>query len=484
MSLKEKAAGGVKWTAISAVTSTICQLALIAILARFLSKKDFGLMAIATFVIGFSQMFIDMGISNAIIYKKEVTHKQLSSLYWLNIISGCLIFLIMFLLAPYIATFYEEPKLKNVINIVALTFLIQPFGMQFAVLLQKDLDFKSLAIRDVGSKVLTLIVGSLLGYLGFGVFALAISNLVGVAVATFLLLVVGLKMHRPGFYFKYSEIKEFVSFGLFQMGEKIMNYFNSQIDSVIIGKFLGMEVLGTYNIAKNLVMRPPQIINPIITKVSFPVMAKIQHDIVKLKTIYLKTLNLMSSVNFPVFLFMAAFADPIVRLLFGDQWSEAIIVLQILSIYSLIRSTVNPVGSLQLAKGRADLGFYWNLILLLFVPLSIYAGSFWGVKGVCYAFLLLQIILSVPVWRFMIRPLCNATMLEYYQAFGKPGLIALLAVVGGYVVNFIGLKQPLSIFTVGFVVVTILLGMFYYFFDKSFILEIKGMLFKGNAIKE
>src|SRR4051794_11092607 len=115
MNLKSRAKSGVKWTSFSAVIGTAFQLLLLAILARLLKKEDFGLASLASFVIGFTQLFLDMGISNAIIHKQSITEKQLSSLYWLNIILGVLFFFILLVLAHYFALFYEEPKLEDVI---------------------------------------------------------------------------------------------------------------------------------------------------------------------------------------------------------------------------------------------------------------------------------------------------------------------------------------------------------------------------------
>lgn len=480
MSLKTKAVGGVKWTAVSALTASISQLLLIAILARLLDKIDFGLIAISSFIIGFTQIFLDMGISNAIIHKQDVSNDQLNSLYWLNIFSGIIIFFVVFLTSGFIAKVYNEPKLQNIVNLTSTTFLIQPIGAQFDVLLRKELKFKSLAIRDVISKIIILLSGCVFGYLGFGVYSLVYSNIIGLSVSTILVFFIGIKVHKPKFHFVYSDIKPFLSFGVFQMGEKVMNYFNSQADNIIIGKFLGMEVLGTYNIAKNLVMRPAQIINPIITKVSFPVMAKVQNDIPKLKHIYLKSLRLMSSVNFPIFIFMSFFARDIVLTMFGNKWQDAISVLSILSIYSLIRSTGNPVGSLQLARGKADWGFYWNSILLIFVPLTIYVGSFWGVVGVCYAFLILQVILFPIGWKFMINRLCQANFGEYLLCFLRPLAIALVAASTSY---FICLYFNIGSFykvLIGLAIFGLLWIFLNFIKNKEFIEEVR-FLIKGKT---
>ncbi len=169
----------------------------------------------------------------------------------------------------------------------------------------------------------------------------------------------GLKEYKPSFVFKVGKIKEFLSFGAYQMGEKSINYFNSQVDTILIGKLLGMEALGIYSIAKQLIMRPAQVINPIITKVTFPTMAKVQEDTERLKKIYLKTMNYLSSINFPIYAFLFVMAPDLVPLIFGDKWYEAIVIVQILSIYGAIRST----GSLLLANW----GFYWNLGLFFYI---------------------------------------------------------------------------------------------------------------------
>ena len=211
------------------------------------------------------------------------------------------------------------------------------------------------------------------------------------------------------------------------MGERSINYFNSQFDTILIGKLLGTEALGIYTIAKNLVMKPAQIINPIITKVTFPIMAKIQNDTKQLKNIYLKTINYLCSVNFSIYMAIAVLAEPLVLLLFGDNWLESVVILQILSFYFMFRSIGNPIGSLQLAKGRADLGFYWNLGLFLLVPLAIYLGSFFGLVGVAFALLVLQIFLNFPNWFFMVRPLCGARFKEYFVQIILPLSIACIS---------------------------------------------------------
>ena len=428
MSLKQQALSGVKWTSLSSIIVAIIQLVQLVILVHYLEPVDFGLMAIVAVIIGFSALFMDMGISAAIIHRQDITHSQLSSLYWLNIFVGIGLFILIYSLAPLFSKFYNEPELIPIVRLLSITFIISAIGNQYGILLQKALRFNTMAKISIISMSVAFIVAVVLAMKGFGVYALVYASLTSAVVGVLLNVIVGIKEHKPSLVYKHKEIKPMISFGMFQMGERGINYFNSQFDVILIGKLLGVEALGIYTVAKNLSMRPAQIINPIITKVTFPIMAKVQNNTEQLKNIYLKTINYLSSVNFPIYILLAILAEPIILTLFGEKWSESILILQILSIYGTIRSTGNPIGSLLLAKGRVDLGFYWNLGLFFFIPLTIFIGSYWGLKGVSFTLLGLMIILLVPSWYFMVNPLCGAGFKEYFWQILKP---LIFAIIGG-----------------------------------------------------
>jgi O-antigen/teichoic acid export membrane protein len=440
MTLKQKALNGVKWTGFSSIVIAILQLVQLSILARYLEPSDFGLMAIVSVVIGFSALFMDMGISSAIIHKQDISHKQLSSLYWLNILAGTVLFIIVYFSSSMIAQYYNEMKILPLIQLLALTFFISAVGNQYRILNQKKLLFNRLAKVEVISALAGFIVAVVCAINGYGVYSLVYATLVNVSFSNLIFMLLGLKEHKPSLIYKHSEIKSLISFGLFQMGERSINYFNSQFDTILIGKLLGIEALGIYSVAKNLVMKPAQIISPIITKVTFPIMATIQNDTNQLKSIYLKTINYLCSVNFPIYMAIVVLAEPLVLFLFGEKWTESVVILQILSFYFMFRSIGNPIGSLQLAKGRADLGFYWNLGLFMFIPLAIYMGSFYGLVGVSLSLLILQIVLNFPNWYFMVKPLCGAGFKEYYNEILKP-------LIASFIASFLGLAIANYVFT-------------------------------------
>lgn len=427
MSLKVKAIKGVKWTGVSAILLALFQLIQIVILSRFISPSDFGIMAIIMVVIGFSSLFMDMGISSALIHKKFVTTKILSSLYALNIFSGVIVFFIIYIISPYISLFYGEDDLTRLIRIISVTFIISAIGNQYKIIYQKELLFDKIAKIEIFSSFTAFLVAVILAYNNFGVSSLVFSYLTNVSMSNFLLVISSNKDMRPKIRFRVYEVKPFFSFGMFQVGERAINYFNAQFDTILIGRLLGAEYLGIYTVAKTFVMKPAQIINPILTKVTFPIMAKVQDNDFKLKSIYLKTISYLCSINFPIYIGIFILANPIIIILFGEKWVASIIILKILSLYFMLRSIANPIGSLLLAKGKASYGFYWNLVLLMIIPLSIYVGSQYDLIGISISLLCLQFILIYPAWRYMINRLCKIKLSEYFWTILKPLIMSVIA---------------------------------------------------------
>jgi O-antigen/teichoic acid export membrane protein len=414
MSLIKSAASGVKWSTTGMIFTTGLSLLQLPILARLLSPNDFGLMAMIMVIIGFANAYMDMGISAAIIHRQDVTRDHLSTLYWLNIFSGAVIFAVLVLITPLVILLYNEPHLKNLMYLGALTFLITPPGQQYQILLQKELHFRALAWIDIISSTVGTGTCITMAWMGYGVISLIWGLLVNALSRTFILMGIGWRQWQPALHFARADLKGYLSFGLYQMGERSINYFNSRLDHLLIGSLLGAQSLGYYSFAFNLAIQPISRINPVLTKVAFPVFAKMQSDNESLKKGYCTVLRMLSFVNFPLLVGLAAVAPIFVPLVFGNQWLPAVSLLQILSFVALLRSTGNPVGALQLAKGRADLGFKWNAMLMLTqIPCVIAGVHFGGIVGVALALLILQIIYFGLNYIILIRSLIGPCFKEY-----------------------------------------------------------------------
>jgi O-antigen/teichoic acid export membrane protein len=417
MSLKAKTISGVKWTSASTIILALVGLAKISVLARYLDATDFGLMALVTFVLGFMNLFMDMGLTSAILHKQVISDHEYASLYWINVVFSLIVFGFISLLSPYIAVFYNEPELRDLIPLMGVSIMLSALGRQFKTVEQKHLNFKYIAVADIIGAVDGLIGGVLLAVKGYGVYALVYAALIQYAISNGIYFIKGLLDRGLMFHFQYNETKPFLKIGVYQVGGQVVNYFNRDLDILVIGKFFGSDILGGYSLAKQLVQRPMQILNPIITKVASPVLALVQHDRNQLKNNFLSLLNIVATANFTAYALLALLAYPAVFILYGSDFTDIVILVQILSAYMFIRSVASPVGSLVVATGRTELEFYWNLLVLLISPLAIYIGAQFSVEAVASSLILVMVILLIPAWKLLINKLCGASLVEYLQCY-------------------------------------------------------------------
>ncbi|GAB5566155.1 MAG: colanic acid undecaprenyl disphosphate flippase WzxC [Winogradskyella sp.] len=418
--IKSNVISGVKWTTIGTITNALVALLKIAILARFLDKEDFGLMALVTFVMGFMNLFNDMGLTSAILHKQQISKNEYASLYWLNVIFSIVLYGILLLITPLVSNFYEEQDLKFLIPLLGLNLLISAGGRIFKTIESKFLLFKQVTIFEISASLLSLIFAVYLAINGYGVLALVYSALLQYLVQNALYLILGLKKYGLKLHFNFGETTPFLKIGMYQVGGQIINYFNRDMDILLIGKFFNSDVLGGYSLAKQLVSRPAQILNPILLKVASPALAKFQENMLQLKTNYLKLVGWVGKLNFAVYGAVALFAPIIVQLFYGAGFEEINPLVRILSVYMIFRAIGNPVGSLVIATGKTHLEFLWNMITLLVLPIFIYSGSIMGIEEVAWALTLAMAILFIPSWRLLVYKMTGATFKEYLWAIIKP----------------------------------------------------------------
>ncbi|WP_236890966.1 MOP flippase family protein [Desulfoluna limicola] len=467
MNLKQKAVSGLKWNSISMVVMTGLQVFTLTALARLLSPSDFGLMGMIMVVIGFAQSFADMGISNAIIQHQNTRMDQLSSLYWLNLLSGVTVYIIICVSAPLVVAFYEEPRLSRMIYLTALIFLITPLGQLFQSLMQKELMFEQLAKIEVACSIVNSIVSIVLAYNNFGVYALIWGQLARTLISVLLLSVRGWNYWQPRFHFTRSDLDGFLGFGVYQMGERTVNYLSANIDYLIIGHRMGPAALGYYTLAYQLAIFPLMKINPVITKVAFPIFSKIQSDNLRLQKGYCRIINIITTVSFPMMAGLFIVAPEFIDLFLGDQWLHSIIIVKILCVVGALKSLGNPVGSIILAKGKANIGFYFNIVAVTIVSVAVVIGSQWSATCVAAALLVAQVILFIFL-QPIANNLINLRLSKYMVAIKSPFVCTLVMVAVAYI-----LKAGIhSLNTLMIFALTVSVGMItyitvYYFIDKK-----------------
>ena len=221
MGFKEDAIGGIRWTSVSTLFLAASQLITTAILARLLTKSDFGLMAIIMVVNGFAEIFMDFGITVAILHKQNITHREYSSLYWVNMLMGFAIYAVLFLITPFLASFYENIELLKLIPLMCLAIPLSSIGRQQKTVLQKELFFKDIALVDIISSVLGLMVAIFLAYARWGVYALVLSNLIRYTVANIIYFFIGIKKVPIRFHLSFKETVPFFKIGMYNTAGQI-----------------------------------------------------------------------------------------------------------------------------------------------------------------------------------------------------------------------------------------------------------------------
>lgn len=428
MSLRHSTFSAVRWTAVSTLVRAILQIVQLMVLARALSPEDFGLWAIASAIYVIANMFVDMGISSGLVHFPRPSDSALSTLFWLNLGSALFFALVLACLALPVSLLYAEPGLFPLIMLMSLALPLSAMGLQFRVIAEKELRFSSLAPIEIVAALGGFASAILVAGLGGGLYALVTPMLASACINSAMSwwkLSAGL---RPTLTFRLVESLPYLRYGMYRLGDMLFNTLHNQADVLLGGVIVGANAMGIYSVPRDQALRLSNtIVNPIVTRVGLPVLAKVQGDLAKLKSIYLQSLRMTSSINFPVYGALAIWANEVVLILLGGQWSESSYFLRVFAIWGLIRSTGNPVGSLLYATGHVKRAFWWNFILLLVLPgLLFISVSFEGVRGLAWARLVSQMAIFYLAFRYLVQPVCGMHLREYLGAL-CPALIAVLA---------------------------------------------------------
>lgn len=427
--LKKKAISGVKWSTVATVSKAIIQIAKISILTYLLDKSDFGVIAIAMMVIGFTEIFSNLGLAVGIIHKQDTTEEQYSSIYWLNIIAACVVFLLLLGATPLLSAFYGEPILNKVIPLLGLQVIINAIGKIHQTIKTKELEFKFISKVTILSVFLGFVLTIFLAYIGLGVFSLVWGQIFQVAINQGFYAYYGLKERKLSFHINLREIKDFINIGSYQLGAQVMDFVSSKVDVFLIGHFFGMTDLGIYNIAKELILKPYQLINALVSNVASSAFAKIQDNLEAVKRNYSKLVEIVTNFSFPLYMILFVFANTIVSLLYAPEFSDVALFLMILVLVGLGSSISSTSGTLIVAKGRTDIGFKWTIIRVIVSVSSILLASFFTIYTVAAAQSVIAVIFFFIYWKIAVYPLSNLTLKEYLSIFKSSLLISVLVAI-------------------------------------------------------
>jgi len=394
-SLSQRVVHGGIWVFALRITDRLFGLARTIILARLLAPTDFGLFGIALLAMSALETFSQTGFNAALIQKKEDTKPYLDTAWTVQATRGIFLALILFLIAPYVAAFFEAPAAKPILQVIGLSALLQGFTNIGVIYFQKELEFhKQFVYMFSGTLVnvgVAISAAFLLRSVWALVFGLLAGNLVRMVVSYFI------HPYRPRPRLEGAKAKELYTFGKWILGSSIVVFLATQGDDIFLGKVLGVTTLGLYQVAFRFSNLMATEITHVISQVTFPAYSKLQDNIPKLREGFLRTVEATASLSLPLTAGIFILAPDFVRLFLGEKWMPMVPALRILSISGLIRS-IAATGVLFRAVGRPSLVFWMNSVRVVVIAFSIYPLTVrYGVGGTAIA-VLLGIAGTIPVW--------------------------------------------------------------------------------------
>lgn len=332
--MKQQAVRGLKWQAIEIAGRQLLSLAVFTTLARLLDPAAFGLVGMVGVYLAFVGMFVDQGLSTALIQRKELEPDHLNSAFWFNVACGAALCGLTIVLAGPVARLFNEPQLVPLLRWASLGLLIGSLAGIHGTLFVRAMDFRRPAMRTLVANVAGGGVGVAMAINGFGVWALVGQQLSAAAAGAAFLWIAS--PWRPTATFSFAHLRQLMGVGSSVFGAGLLWFFSSRLDQIVIGRFLGAGLLGHYVVAGKLPELARLSVHQPVAAVSLPALSKLQHDYRRLREAIYTGMELNALVSFAVFGGLAAVAPTLMPLAFGEQWLRATSLLPLLALYNLM----------------------------------------------------------------------------------------------------------------------------------------------------
>lgn len=375
-----KSLSGVRWGLSTQVVIRIASFLPSIILARLLSPLDYGLVGMAGTVAGVVSIFSDFGLGQALLQCQEDVAKRAQQIFWTNNALALILCTIQILLAPAAASFYGTPELLIILRVTALGYVISAVGSVSGILLQKSLNFKSNYLIEIVSTIIRLVLSVSLAWFGWGFWSIILADLTCKLVSA--VLKCKLCRWRPSFGFDLQGAGKIFKVGQYIYLTNLLNYFMSNIDFIIIGKFYGAKGLGPYYFSYNLVMMFHQTLSGLTGNITMPAIAALPGQEAARQAYFSRTLKIIAISALPIYGFFVASGPSLINGVFGSKWDEAIVPFVFLSIFGAVRGLVSPFGGYSWATGDVTTPFYWHLVMAPIMAFATFTAAHYGINWV------------------------------------------------------------------------------------------------------
>ncbi len=422
--LPQKMVQGGAWISSLKIIRKVFSLIRLVIIGRILAPSDFGLMGIALLTMSALETFSTFGFGQALIQKKENTDNYLDAAWTVLIIRGFIVFIIVYLVAPYVAFFFHTPEVKPIIQVLGLVTFFQAFANIGVIFFQKELEFNKVFIyRFVGIST-NFIVAVVAAIVLRSVWALVLGLLAEKVVS----IIISYLIHpyRPHLSKDIEKAKELFGFGRWILGSSIFVFVGEHIDDIFVGRVLGAMALGFYQMAYRISNMLETEITQVISTVTFPAYAKIQDKKARLRKAYFRIMRLIIAISLPITVGMVLLAPEFTQIFLSEKWVPMVTAMQLLAVAGLIKSIVSTGSPLFIGSGYPKYEFYMQLIRGLTIIIVIYPLiAFMGISGAAIG-VILSIAGMLVIWYPLSQKITKASWYKYFNTFWPPLFCSLI----------------------------------------------------------
>jgi PST family polysaccharide transporter len=400
------------------------RIVILVVLARLVAPSEFGVMSAALVILGFSDLFQQMGMGPALVQRPVLEDRHLQTAFTASLAMGVLLGGAVFLASPVIESFFDFGTLDAVLKVIALSFPVRAFSLVASALMERELRFKLVSLIGVVSYAMGYgVTGVALAYAGFGVWALVFATLGQQLLSTALTVV--MQRHSMRLRFDPTAFTDLMRFGGGFTIARVFNYMALQGDNVVAGRMLGSVALGLYGRAYQLLVFPVNLISSVLDTVLFPAMAKVQHDSERLSAAFLRGSVAIALVFFPVSAMAVVLAPEVVMTVLGPRWVDVIGPFQILASGMFFRASYKMSDSLARATGAVYRRAWRQAIYALAVVGGSWVGQNWGINGLSFG-VLTALVINFTLMSQLSLDLGGLSARRFIEAHGRPLLIGLV----------------------------------------------------------
>ncbi len=469
--LRGRVTRGLSWTIVDQWGRQALNLLVFAVIAHLVTPEDIGLVALATVFVALAQIFVDAGLADALVQRRELTRAHIDTAFWASMASAVVLALAGIVLAIPLGVVFGQPELTPILQVLSLTFVLFAFSATQMALLRRELAFRSLALRALFAIGGGSIVGIALAILGWGAWAL-----VGQQVAQATLSVVALwrvSPWRPSRNFSRAHFRELFSFGINVVGSDILGFLSRRTDNLLIAFFIGSAALGLYTVAYRILESTSALLIGIATKIAFPAFSRLQGDRERMRRAFLRVTRISSAVILPGFVGLSLIAPEMTVLLFGPDWAESGPVASVLFMVGIAYSVTTFGGSLLNAAGHPEVVFRFRLITTVTNVVGFAIAVPFGILAVAAAFVLRSYLL-LPLHLYWMQKYAGVPIGTYLgRLTGVAAASAAMAIVViGVKVGLAGSVGPLVLLAVEVVAGALAFVLAMWALDRSVLVDV------------